>query len=77
MQLVRYYYMAKPVIPRSLRWAMRRMRARKIMRSLTDWPIKKGSEKPPKGWQGWPDGKKFAFVVTHDVESQDGVDRGS
>jgi hypothetical protein len=24
-------------------------------------------------WQGWPDGKKFAFVLTHDVESSAGL----
>jgi hypothetical protein len=32
------------------------------------WPILPGSEKAPDGWPGWPDGKKFAFVLTHDVE---------
>ncbi len=39
------------------------------------WPILPGSELPPEGWPGWPDGKKFAFVLTHDVESQQGLDR--
>ena len=34
-----------------------------------------GSEKPPVGWKGWPNGKKFAFVLTHDVESQAGIDQ--
>ena len=29
----------------------------------------------PKDWPGWPDGKEFAFVLTHDVESQVGLDR--
>jgi hypothetical protein len=32
-----------------------------------------GSEHPPSNWQGWPDGKKFAFVLTHDVESSAGL----
>lgn len=32
-----------------------------------------GSEKPPQNWPGWPDGKKFALVLTHDVESRVGV----
>jgi glycosyltransferase involved in cell wall biosynthesis len=27
----------------------------------------------PEGWPGWPEGKKFAFVLTHDVESPEGV----
>lgn len=32
-----------------------------------------GSERPPANWPGWPDGKKFAFVLTHDVESSAGL----
>ena len=34
-----------------------------------------GSERPPEAWPGWPDGKRFAFVLTHDVEGQRGLDR--
>ncbi|HEY5813595.1 MAG TPA: glycosyltransferase [Terrimicrobiaceae bacterium] len=34
-----------------------------------------GSEGPPEGWPGWPEGKQFAFVLTHDVEGQRGLDR--
>jgi hypothetical protein len=29
----------------------------------------------PKSWPGWPGGKKFAFVVTHDVEGSRGLQR--
>jgi glycosyltransferase involved in cell wall biosynthesis len=32
-----------------------------------------GSERPPENWPGWPAGKKFAFVLTHDVESRAGL----
>jgi glycosyltransferase involved in cell wall biosynthesis len=32
-----------------------------------------GSERPPEDWSGWPEGKKFAFVLTHDVESKAGL----
>ena len=32
-----------------------------------------GSESPPENWPGWPGGKKFAFVLTHDVESRAGL----
>ena len=39
------------------------------------WPIFPGSEKKPSGWKGWPDEKKFAFVLTHDVELQGGHDK--
>ncbi len=37
------------------------------------WPIMPGSEAPPDGWRGWPEGKKFALVLTHDVEAQVGL----
>jgi hypothetical protein len=37
------------------------------------WPVLPGSEKPPQNWPGWPDGKKFALVLTHDVEGRSGV----
>ena len=39
------------------------------------WPIMPGSEIPPENWPGWPGGKKFAFVLTHDVESRAGLDK--
>ncbi len=32
-----------------------------------------GSERPPENWTGWPEGKKFALVLTHDVESATGL----
>ena len=32
------------------------------------WPIDTNSAKPPENWQGWPDGKKIALVLTHDVD---------
>jgi glycosyltransferase involved in cell wall biosynthesis len=32
-----------------------------------------GSERPPENWSGWPAGKKFAFVLTHDVEGKTGL----
>ena len=51
------------------------MVSRKRQKVQDVWPIMPGSERPPQGWPGWPEGKKFAFVLTHDVESQHGVDR--
>jgi len=36
------------------------------------WPIDSQSAKPPEGWKGWPGGKKFALVLTHDVDTQIG-----
>jgi hypothetical protein len=37
------------------------------------WPIMPGSEHPPENWPGWPKNKKFALVLTHDVESKSGL----
>ena len=34
-----------------------------------------GSEKTPCGWAGWPQGRKFAVVLTHDVEGSLGLQR--
>ncbi len=39
------------------------------------WPILPGSEKKPDNWNGWKDGKKFALVLTHDVEHKKGYNR--
>jgi hypothetical protein len=70
------YFGVKPMVPLYLRRAVRRWFALRKRQSVGDvWPILPGSECPPPGWPGWPDGKKFAFVLTHDVEGQAGVDR--
>jgi len=37
------------------------------------WPINEAAGQAPEGWPGWPDGKKFAFVLTHDVEGYSGL----
>jgi hypothetical protein len=47
---------------------------RQLERVRDTWPILPGSERPPDGWPGWPEGKKFAFVLTHDVEGKQGVE---
>ena len=70
------YYQVKPLLPRRLQIALRRARARIKLRTHGDvWPIDEKAATPPKNWQGWPDGKRFAFVMTHDVETEVGLDR--
>ncbi len=72
----RLYYLIKPVLPKSVRMGIRRLLARRKREKVRDiWPILPGSERPPKDWPGWPDGKKFAVVLTHDVEGQSGLDK--
>jgi hypothetical protein len=51
----------------------RRIAARTRERVNGVWPIMPGSERVPADWPGWPDGKKFAVVLTHDVEGQLGL----
>src|ERR1700690_3911179 len=70
------YYHLKPWIPFAVRLTLRRWLARwKRSRAGRTWPILPGSEVPPLGWRGWPDGKRFAVVMTHDVEGQEGVEK--
>lgn len=72
----RCYYALKPLLPKRLRYAMRRIDARrKLIRISNFWPILPRSELPPPNWPGWPKGRQFAFVLTHDVEGQMGLDR--
>jgi peptidoglycan/xylan/chitin deacetylase (PgdA/CDA1 family) len=33
------------------------------------WPVDPNSKKLPHGWAGWPGDKKFALVLTHDIET--------
>ncbi len=68
------YYRVKPFVPQSLRTAVRRHFAQRVRHRVEEtWPIMPGSEKPPENWNGWPDGKKFALVLTHDVEGEVGL----
>jgi uncharacterized protein len=39
----------------------------------TSWPIDETAGRTPDGWPGWPDGKKFALVLTHDIEGPEGL----
>jgi len=64
----------KPLLPRCLRLAGRRVFAKWIRLANTDtWPIDEASAKAPADWLGWPENKKFAFVITHDVEGAVGI----
>lgn len=70
------YYVLKPVIPRVLQIYLRRRIANyKLKRHKDIWPIDPESGNPPAGWRGWPNNKKFALVLSHDVDTQKGHDR--
>jgi glycosyltransferase involved in cell wall biosynthesis len=72
----RIYYSLKPILPARLRLALRRIRAHHIRKRCgQSWPIYEPSGRPPEGWPGWPEGKDFALVLSHDVEGLRGVRR--
>jgi glycosyltransferase involved in cell wall biosynthesis len=76
MLIEKTYYFLKPVIPWRIRLAVRRWRADfKRGRYSAVWPIDERSGATPPGWPGWPDGKRFALVLTHDVEGSKGLAR--
>lgn len=70
------YYLLKPLIPRTVQIKFRRKIISMQRGKYKDiWPIDERAANPPKGWQGWPDRKRFALVLTHDVDTQRGHDR--
>ena len=73
---LRLYYWIKPSLPIRIRLALRRWLARrKRARCAGQWPILECAGHAPKGWSGWPEGREVGLVLTHDVESERGVQR--
>jgi len=74
--LKKIFYLIKPVIPRRAQLFLRRILVEKQLKLYNDvWPIFPGSHTKPENWNGWPDGKDFAIVLTHDVELKEGHDK--
>jgi hypothetical protein len=72
--LLTLYYRCKPFVPRRIRLFLRQMHAKRILRNCEDfWPIQESAGRKPCGWPGWPDGRRFALVLTHNVEGQRGL----
>lgn len=70
----RLYYSIKPLVPPFLRMKLRSWLAERKRERVRDiWPIMPGSQAPPHAWPGWPEGKQFALVLTHDVEGRVGL----
>jgi hypothetical protein len=69
------FYTLKPLIPRSAQIFLRRQIARqKRRKNGYQWPIDPNAARPPEGWPGWPDGKQFTLVLSHDVDTRKGYD---
>jgi hypothetical protein len=47
----------------------------KIRSCAHNWPIAEEAGIPPENWSGWPDGKRFALVLTHDVDTMEGQEK--
>jgi len=73
MFLKTIYYNLRPFIPRPLQIVLRRqivLRKCKLYSHI--WPIDEKAGNLPDDWSGWPDQKRFALVLTHDVDTAKG-----
>ena len=72
----RAYYICKPLLHPRLRLFLRRQFVRfKEQRHTGTWPIYDTAAAQPAGWTGWPCNKRFALLLTHDVDSLYGNDK--
>lgn len=70
------YYNLKPYLPRRFQITIRRQISRKKEKRYKDiWPIHPEAGDPPEGWTGWPEGKTFALVLMHDVDTAHGQEK--
>lgn len=75
---MKFYYAIKPLIPRRVQLMLRRLMVRRQLQSCKDvWPICRETGNAPDGWTGWPQGKQFALVLTHDVDTARGHERSA
>ena len=76
MTLIKTYYRLKPVIPRRLQILLRRGIVRWKREKYRDlWPIDEKAASVPEGWVGWPERKRFALVLHHDVDTYVGHEK--
>ena len=74
--LNRLYYSIKPLIPRRLQIIIRRkMVLRKALLCKNIWPIDEKASNRPTMFRGWPEQKRFALVLVHDVDTGKGHDK--
>lgn len=67
------FYRTKPFIPRFIQLLLRRrMACRRLSRFSNIWPVDTEAANPPVNWPGWPEGKQFALILSHDVDTSKG-----
>jgi len=74
--IARAYYKVKPLLSRRVQIVIRGLVARqkrKLYREV--WPIDRSAGAQPADFSGWPGGKRFSVVLTHDVDTARGVMR--
>jgi glycosyltransferase involved in cell wall biosynthesis len=70
------YFRIRSTVPHELRLMLRRSWATRALPVVSgSWPINPLAGAAPTWWRGWPNNKKFAFVLTHDAEGQTGLNR--
>ncbi|MGC9197086.1 MAG: glycosyltransferase [Syntrophobacteraceae bacterium] len=70
MYLRDIYYDVRPFVPRPIQLMLRqRVAAARRKLECSKWPIDHAAAGAPVSWEGWPGNKKFALILTHDVES--------
>jgi len=76
MLLNKIFYYLKPIIPREWQIAVRRQIAARKRRLYSNiWPIDPAAAKILEGWFEWPEKKKFALVLSHDVDTKRGQEK--
>jgi hypothetical protein len=71
--LNKIFYGIKPLVPRAAQLFIRRRIAKSKRSKFAHlWPIDPNAGAPPAGWRGWPEGKQFALVLSHDVDTEKG-----
>jgi peptidoglycan/xylan/chitin deacetylase (PgdA/CDA1 family) len=74
--LWKFYYCVKPFIPVPFRMLLRRSLVRiQLKKHAGVWPIYEPAAACPAQWPGWPGGKRFALVLTHDVDTPEGNEK--
>lgn len=76
MMTRKIFYFLKPYISRRLQIYVRQQISLCKRSKYRDvWPIDRTANSMPERWVGWPNGKKFAFVLTHDVDTANGQEK--